>query len=240
MDSYQAVFKRKEIKYLLTEDQLTALMPILKEHMEPDAFPHSSISNLYYDTMDFRMIRRSLEKPQYREKLRLRSYGVPGDSSLVFPEIKKKAQGIVYKRRVSMPYDEATRFLAGDSPAQQGQIFRELSWMLASYPHLEPRVFLSYERDSWKGIQEPELRLTLDRDILWRTCGLDLRQGQWGNPLLKPEEVLMEVKIPEAAPLWLSEAFSALGIFPVSFSKYGRAYVTLCSQKMNWETRQYA
>ena len=237
--NYQAVFQRKEVKYLLSDGQLAALMPILKEHMQPDAFPHSSISNLYYDTDDFRMIRRSLEKPQYKEKLRLRSYGIPDDSGMVFPEIKKKALGIVYKRRVSMPYTQAIAYLGGNAPTPDGQIYRELSWMLASYPHLAPRVFLSYERDSWKGIEDSALRLTLDRDICYRTHELSLQGGAWGNAILQPGQTLMEVKIPGATPLWLSHALSAYGIFPTSFSKYGEAYKQICKEK-EMETKRYA
>ena len=197
MENYQSVFKRKEIKYLLSSDERNALLPILEAHMEPDAFAHSSISNLYYDTPDFRMVRRSLEKPMYKEKLRLRSYGTPENTSTVFPEIKKKAMGIVYKRRISLPYQEAVSFLSGqqiastdtcDGTTQQiastemcdgttRQILHELDWMLASYKDLPPRVFLSYERDSYKGISDSSLRLTLDQDILFRTDRLDLREG---------------------------------------------------------------
>lgn len=181
METYQAVFKRKEVKYLLTEAQLAALRPALEAHMEPDAFAHSSIYNLYYDTPDDRLIRRSLEKPAYKEKLRLRSYGVPDEESQVFPEIKKKARGIVYKRRVSMPYGDALRYLSRRQSGGDGQIFRELSWLLTAYGGLAPRIFLSYERDSWRGREDAPLRLTLDREILWRTEALDLRCGAWGE-----------------------------------------------------------
>ena len=248
MENYQAVFKRKEIKYLLSSEERNALLPILEAHMEPDAFAHSSISNLYYDTPDFRMVRRSLEKPMYKEKLRLRSYGTPEDTSTVFPEIKKKAMGIVYKRRISLPYQEAVSFLSGqqiastdtcDGTTQQiastdtcngttRQILHELDWMLASYENLSPRVFLSYERDSYKGISDSSLRLTLDQDILFRTDRLDLREGAFGEAILLPDQTLMEVKISNAAPLWLAQALSEIGIFPVSFSKYGRAYERIC------------
>lgn len=248
MENYQAVFKRKEIKYLLSSEERNALLPILKACMEPDAFAHSSISNLYYDTPDFRMVRRSLEKPMYKEKLRLRSYGTPKDTSTVFPEIKKKAMGIVYKRRISLPYQEAVSFLSRqqiastdtcDRTTQQipstdmydgttRQIFHELDWMLASYEDLAPRVFLSYERDSYKGISDPSLRLTLDQDILFRTDRLDLREGAFGEAILLPNQTLMEVKISNAAPLWLAQALSEIGTFPVSFSKYGRAYERIC------------
>lgn len=248
MENYQAVFKRKEIKYLLSREERNALLPILEVHMEPDAFAHSSISNLYYDTPDFRMVRRSLEKPMYKEKLRLRSYGTPENISTVFPEIKKKAMGIVYKRRISLPYQEAVSFLSGQQIASADtcdgttrqipstdifdgttrQIFHELDWMLASYEDLAPRVFLSYERDSYKGISDPSLRLTLDQDILFRTDRLDLREGASGEAILLPDQTLMEVKISNAAPLWLAQALSEIGIFPVSFSKYGRAYERIC------------
>lgn len=248
MENYQAVFKRKEIKYLLSSEERNALLPILEAHMEPDAFAHSSISNLYYDTPDFRMVRRSLEKPMYKEKLRLRSYGMPENTSTVFPEIKKKAMGIVYKRRISLPYQEAVSFLSGQQIASTDtcngmtqqiastdtcdgmtqQILHELDWMLASYENLSPRVFLSYERDSYKGISDPSLRLTLDQDILFRTDRLDLREGAFGEAILLPDQTLMEVKISNAAPLWLAQALSEIGIFPVSFSKYGRAYERIC------------
>lgn len=248
MENYQAVFKRKEIKYLLSSEERNALLPILEAHMEPDAFAHNSISNLYYDTPDFRMVRRSLEKPMYKEKLRLRSYGTPENTSTVFSEIKKKAMGIVYKRRISLPYQEAVSFLSGQQIASTDtcsgttrqiastdmcdgttrQILHELDWMLASYENLSPRVFLSYERDSYKGISDPSLRLTLDQDILFRTDRLDLREGAFGEAILLPDQTLMEVKISNAAPLWLAQALSEIGIFPVSFSKYGRAYERIC------------
>ncbi len=241
MDDYQAVFRRRELKYLLTERQLDALLPILKAHLVPDAYPHSSIFNLYYDTPDFRMIRRSLEKPQYKEKLRLRSYGPAGDRTQVFPEIKKKAQGIVYKRRVSLPYAEALIYLSRCCPGGSGQIFRELDWMLSSYASLAPQVFLSYERDSWQGTSASPLRLTLDREILWRTDSPDLRLGAWGKPLLRPGQVLMEIKILNAVPLWLAKVLSENGIFPVSFSKYGRAYETICKRTLKeMEMKKYA
>lgn len=240
MEAYQSVFARKEIKYTLSERQLAALMPVLEAHMVPDAFAHSSISNLYYDTPDFRMVRRSLEKPDYKEKLRLRSYGLPEADSPVFPEIKKKARGIVYKRRVCMPYREALDYLFGRRPGGEGQIFRELDRMLRVYPALAPRVFLSYRRDSWEGRTDAGLRLTVDREILYRTQELELGQRPWGDGLLMPGQVLMEIKVPGAMPVWLAAALSDAGIFPASFSKYGRAYEALCRKSDRKEFKRYA
>ncbi len=237
MEAYQTVFQRKEVKYLLSTQQLQALMPLIRQYMEPDRFPHSSIGSLYYDTPDYRLIRRSLEKPEYKEKLRLRSYGVPGSDSPVFPEIKKKAGGIVYKRRESMGCEDAMDYLGGRCPGPEGQIFRELDWMLSAYPGLAPRMFLGYERDSWKGRETPDLRLTLDRDIRYRSYDLDLRWGFRGTSILPPGSTLMEIKISGATPLWLSRALSEIGIFPTSFSKYGESYKQICCER---NLRKYA
>ena len=166
---------------------------------------------------------------------------MPDEETQVFPEIKKKARGIVYKRRVSMPYGDALRYLSRRQSGGDSQIFRELSWLLTAYGGLAPRIFLSYERDSWRGREDAALRLTLDREILWRTEALDLRCGAWGEPLLEPGQVLMEVKIANAAPLWLAEALSENGIFPISFSKCGRAFETLCKHKLDeTEMKRYA
>ena len=237
----QAVFKRHELKYLLSDWQRAMLEQGLQEYMQPDVYGQSTICSLYCDTPDWQLIRTSLEKPYYKEKLRVRSYGTPTPDGRVFVELKKKVGGIVYKRRVSMPYGDALRYLSRRQPGGDGQIFQELNWLLTSYGSLAPRIFLSYERDSWRGKEETSLRLTLDREILWRTEALDLRRGAWGEALLEPGQVLMEVKIANAAPLWLAEALSENGIFPISFSKCGRAFETLCKNKLDeTEMRRYA
>ena len=231
--AYQAVFKRKEMKYLLTAKQYQRLMGELADRIVPDDFPVSAISNLYYDTPDFRLIRTSLQKPKYKEKLRLRCYKVPNADTQAFLEIKKKAMGIVYKRRESLPYRRAVNYLAGKGPGGTSQIFRELDWMLKSYGNLAPAMFLSYDRLSFKGKDDPSVRLTFDRNILWRTTALDLAAGTWGEQLLSPGERLMEIKISNAMPLWLADALSRCGIYPTSFSKYGKAYETLLWRELH-------
>ena len=228
--AYQAVFKRKEMKYLMSSEQNEKLMAILADEIVPDDFPTSAISNLYYDTPDFRLIRTSLQKPKYKEKLRLRCYKVPNATTQAFLEIKKKALGIVYKRRESLPYQRAIDFLAGKGPGKDTQIFRELDWMLKSYKNLAPDMFLSYDRLSFKGVEDSSVRITFDQNILWRTTALDLSAGTWGEQLLEPGQKLMEIKISNAMPLWLAHALSECKIYPTSFSKYGRAYQTMISR----------
>ena len=222
MEPYQAVFKRKEVKYLLTEAQLFALRPALEAHMEPDDFAHSSIYNLYYDTPDFRLTRRSLEKPAYKEKLRVRSYGVPTETDRVFVELKKKFDGVVYKRRITTEVPQVEPLLCGSTEAKC-QIGREIQWFQRQN-RTRPRVFIGYDRLAFAGQEDPQLRLTFDTNLRWRDTQLDLCMGDWGAPILQGEDILMELKLPEACPLWLTHALTEVGAFPTSFAKYGTCY----------------
>ena len=217
-------FKRYERKYLLSAAQYERLWAQLEEHLVPDRFFQSTVCSLYYDSEDFRLIRHSLDKPIYKEKLRLRSYGVPGPDDPVFVELKKKFKGIVYKRRVVLPARLAEQYLAGEArPAEDGQILREIDYVLATN-RLLPQVYIACDRCAWVDREEPELRITFDRDLRWRDTDLSLTAGSHGQPLLDGGEILMEIKVPEAAPLWLSQLLSELEIFSRSFSKYGTCY----------------
>ena len=224
MATYQDVFARYEKKYKLTLSQYAALRRWLQDRMEVDSYGLHTICNIYYDTPDFQLIRTSLEKPVYKEKLRLRSYGVPGGDTPVFVELKKKLDGVVYKRRVSLPLREAKRYLAYEGrPDLDCQILREIDWALARYP-LEPKAFIAYDRIALFGREDPDLRITFDCNLRWRDALLDLSQGDWGQPLLDKQEILMEAKLPAAMPLWLSHVLDRLQIRQTSFSKYGACY----------------
>lgn len=225
MKATQWSFRRVEKKYMMTREQFEQLQKALESYMEPDDYPVSTICNLYYDTPDFLLIRRSIEKPKYKEKFRLRSYGVPEPETMVFMEIKKKYDGVVYKRRVRTSAMEAQAYLTGGPVPRcnDKQIMKEIHWFCRRYP-LQPAMFLAYDRWAYRGKEDPELRITFDRNIRYRTEDLDLTHGDEGTRLLPKENVLMEIKIPGAAPLWLSHILSELGIFSNSFSKYGRCY----------------
>ncbi|MBQ5976655.1 MAG: polyphosphate polymerase domain-containing protein [Oscillospiraceae bacterium] len=217
-------FKRYEKKYLLSARKFELLWERLREHLVPDLFHRSTVCSIYYDSDDFSLIRHSLEKPVYKEKLRLRSYNVPGPDGEVFVELKKKYKGVVYKRRVRMSAVEAERYLAGQSrPPEDGQILREIDFFLQTH-EVSPKAFIACEREAWVDREEPELRITFDRNLRWRDSDLHLSSGSGGEPLLPDGEVLMEIKIPGAAPLWLAHLLSELEIFPTSFSKYGTCY----------------
>ena len=222
----QFVFKRYEKKYLLDPVQYAELKSRLEKYMDADEYGRYTICNIYFDTDDYELIRTSLEKPVYKEKLRLRSYGVPKDNDRIFAEVKKKLDGVVYKRRTAMTAEEAGDFLIrGIKPSSaDGQILSEIEWFLSRYQP-EPKIFLAYDRVALFGKEDPALRITFDRNIRWRDTDLDLRFGDWGEMVLPPDKILMEIKIPGTVPVWLGHMLSEIGLFPTSFSKYGTCYI---------------
>lgn len=220
----QEIFKRYEKKYMLNKEQYHALMCELVKWMEADRYGKHRISNIYFDTSDYTLIRQSIEKPIYKEKVRLRGYGDLTEDSTVFLELKKKFDGIVYKRRVEMKLSEARAYLEhGVMPDVNKQIMSEIDYAFQRYK-LQPKAFVAYDRMAFAGKEDPNLRVTFDRFISCRNRKLDLAQKGPDVLLLNDEQVLMEVKIPGAMPLWMSRVFAENHIYPVSFSKYGTYY----------------
>lgn len=235
----QMTFQRYEFKYLMDVRQQQAVLEAMAPYMVPDEYSHSSIRNLYLDTPDFRLIRRSLEKPIYKEKLRVRSYGRAEEHAQVFVELKKKYRSVVYKRRISIPQDQARACLDGVSPWPDSQIGAELAYTMDFYKNLRPIVFLSYERDAFHGAEDPEFRVTFDTQILYRREELTLDSKPWGVPILPAGQVLMELKVSGGLPIWMAHTLSELGIFKTSFSKYGTAYQNILLTGQRGE-RKYA
>lgn len=220
----QMIFQRYELKYLLSLRQQQAVLAAMEPYMVPDEYSHSSIRNLYLDTPDFRLIRRSLEKPVYKEKIRIRSYGRAQGEDTVFVELKKKYRSVVYKRRITMPQDRALACVSGTAHWPDSQIGAELAYATDFYKTLRPAVFLSYERDSFRGMEDEDFRVTFDTEIRCRADHLTLDSDTWGVPILAPGQVLMELKVAGGLPLWMAHVLSEQGVFKTSFSKYGTAY----------------
>ena len=237
-------FERKEKKYLITAAQCSAIKEGLAGRMRLDDYGATRIDSLYLDTPDRSLICRSLEKPLYKEKLRVRSYGAFSEASVVFVELKKKYKGIVYKRRVRMskeasiaytkgiPYEEAQRLypIAGsegeDLKPGKVQIARELDAFFRRYEGLAPSMVISCLREAWAPIEGLEDdcvdRITFDEDISY----IDLyEQGAAARrPVTGQGQVVMEVKCAGGYPVWLCDLLSSIGAYPRSFSKYGNAY----------------
>lgn len=226
--STQMVFKRYEIKYLLNRKQKEKILRAMEPYMALDGYGRSTIRNIYYDTDNYRLIRTSLEKPVYKEKLRVRSYRAVTPEDEVFVELKKKYDSVVYKRRISVTERQAGEYLSGRSPApMRTQITGEIDYFLEFYGTLAPRVFLSYEREAFFTKEPSDFRVTFDENILWREEDLSLESGVYGEALLSPGQTLMEIKTPGGIPLWLVKVLSEEKLTKTSFSKYGSAYQTM-------------
>lgn len=229
MKPFKTKFQRIETKYVLSEVQYELLIKRLAVYMEFNEYAHSTIANLYLDTDNFQMIRHSIEKPFYKEKIRIRSYEeVPQSNTQVFVEVKRKFQKVVYKRRLTSSLAQSIDFFNGDTEAiELSQVRNELTYMQSRYHSLKPKMYIYYERDAWQAKDDESVRFTFDTNLIYRDYDLELEKGVYGAELLQQGYRLMEVKISGAYPMWLSKILSELGAYKSSFSKYGSAYKKL-------------
>lgn len=226
------VFNRVETKYILSADKKNSIIAALQEHMEADKYniggkPYT-ISNIYYDTRDNYLIQNSVSKPVYKEKLRLRGYGVPGVDDLVFLEIKKKYKGVVNKRRTRLSLEEAkkyiqTREISEIKPYMNLQVLREINYFLSIYD-LEPKLYLAYDRLAFFDKNDGDFRVSFDTNIRTRRYDLTLDAGDYGEKMFDDDTWLMEVKINKNLPLWFTRILSENEVYHNSFSKYGTEY----------------
>ncbi len=231
------VFHRYEKKYLLNQAQYQYINGILKERMVPDKYnvdgKKYTISNIYFDTREDYLIRRSLDKPEYKEKLRLRSYGPVTEEDKVFLEIKKKNLELVNKRRTEMTLKEAREYLLDgvrpESGSSNPQILREIDYLLFR-EKLEPKVYLAYDRIAWFSPETTGMRITIDSGIRARRTDVRLDGEDYGDELLGEGNYLMEVKVIDSIPLWFTRALSEQQIYSTSFSKYGSEFLKYCEE----------
>ena len=211
--------------------------------MVPDEYGRTTIRNIYFDTMDYRLIRRSIERPVFKEKLRIRSYGRAAPESTVFVELKRKYRDTVYKRRLPLCAERAVRWTRGLCPCgTDTQISREIDYFLSYYGALRPTVFLSYEREAYRSRKVGSFRVTFDDTILCRETDLSLEADVYGAPLLEDGLVLLEIKCAGGIPLWMTGILSKEHIYKTSFSKYGAAYQKMIRPRLktNQERVAYA
>lgn len=223
--AYQAVFKRYEMKYMMTRQQRRAVLEAMLPYMKLDSFGHTTIRNIYFDTDNYRLVRRSIEKPVYKEKLRIRSYKQAAAQDKVFIELKKKYDDVVYKRRESLSQIETLEWLVRETPFPKAtQIGKEIDYFFQFYQTLKPKVFLSYEREAFYALDGSDFRVTFDENILAREEELSLSKDVWGEKLIDDDCVLMEIKTSGGIPLWMAQVLTQEKIYKTSFSKYGTAY----------------
>lgn len=218
------VFQRIEKKYLIDEEKYKQIIKKILPFIKEDAFFNYLVANIYFDTEDSDIIRKSIEKPVFKEKLRLRGYGTPKSNSKVFLEIKRKFNGVVSKRRISLTLKEATAFIEkGIKPKGKGLIADEIDYFIKNYS-VKPKIYISYKREAYTGKQEKDLRITFDRDIISRTTSLKLQSKAPCTKLLQDDKCVFEIKSSNPFPIWLVKTLSELKIYPLPFSKYGNIY----------------
>ena len=231
--AYQMTFKRYELKYLLNKKEKEEILLAMKPHMKLDDYGRTVIRNIYFDTENFRLIRRSLEKPVYKEKLRIRSYKPVQITDPVFVEIKKKYKSVVYKRRLLLPEKTVMEsFRTGEPLPVCSQIGDEIQYFREYYKNLQPSVFLSYEREAFYSLDGSDFRVTFDENILYRRNDISLGSEIYGHPLLGKQQTLMEIKTSGGIPLWMSETLTKHHLYKTSFSKYGSAYQRMIEAAM--------
>ena len=244
------VMKRYEIKYRLTNEQLTFFLSRIGNHMKVDKYGLVSIASIYFDTKNYELITKSIEKPPFKEKIRLRSYGLAKDNSPVYLEIKRKYEDIVYKRRIETTEKEVDEYLSNDGEFNEEQISRELVAFKEAHPGLEAKYLIIYDRVAYYQ-DNSDLRITIDQNPRYRTTDLNLHTSLEGTPLLKEGGAILEVKVQHSIPLWLSKILTEGKIYKSSFSKVGEAhklemnknvssiYQELVMRNINKEGEQY-
>ena len=240
---------------MVTAEQKERILRAMEPYMEPDKFGRSTVCNIYYDTEDFILARHSIAKPDFKEKLRVRSYAKADKDSTVFVELKRKSDGVVYKRRIGLPEAEAMRWMSGYADtavmdkvnAESPQVAAEIEYFTAMYSGLRPVVYLSYDREAYRmkagsGTADGggEFRVTFDSNIRCRESELTLTSGAYGTPILEDGMYLMELKCSGAIPLWMTKVLSEEHIYKTSFSKYGTAYCRFMEKAPQERSREIA
>ncbi|MCR5689349.1 MAG: polyphosphate polymerase domain-containing protein [Clostridiales bacterium] len=220
----RGIFNRTEKKYIITQQQADELMPVLLRHMHGDKNGKSTVCSMYFDTPDMRVIRASIDAKAYKEKLRVRCYGVPTAQTRTFVELKKKYLGVVYKRRFEMTYGDAMAFLVNGEPGPDTQMGREVEYFLRFYPGIRPAIDIFCERLALFGNDDENLRVTFDSDLRYRMSRLDLSRGTDGEPIIPANKLIMEIKTSTSMPVWLTGAIDELHIYPQKFSKVATAF----------------
>ena len=223
--------QRSEIKYILTKEQLEYFKDALKGHMQVDQYGVTSIESLYLDTPDMRLIRTSIEKPTYKEKIRIRSYGLANEETTVYLELKRKSCGLVYKRRIPLKENQTNLIYQDHRIVENSQIAKEINYFIDYYKQLIPAFLIIYDRTAYFE-PDSDLRLTIDENPRYRTERLTLHSGLDGLPLLDDGGAILEIKVQESMPLWLTDILSKGKIYQSSFSKVGTAYTKEMIKKL--------
>ena len=214
-------FQRIEEKYLLTKEEKKKLINMIKNYIKEDEYFKSEIHNIYFDTRNNDLIINSLEKPIFKDKFRIRSYGIPKENDYVFLEMKMKYKGVVGKRRIKIRLNEINDYLENEKETDN-EILKEIIYYYKYY-ELQKAIYIAYDRESYKGIDDKNLRITFDSNLRSRRNNLEFKENNM-TKYFDDDYYIMEIKTVGSLPLWLVRILSELKIYPTSFSKYGKIY----------------
>jgi len=209
---------------LITREQLDSLVRVLGAHLTPNKYFTQTIHNIYFDNDTDDLILRSIEKKEFKDKLRLRAYQMDGELGNPLIELKKKYKGTSYKRRIRLGLGEARELLDGGELRHLGQIANEIRFLMAR-TNCRPKMYIGYDRTSYDVAGHEDLRITFDGNVRRRSENLDFITDPSDKFLISADEYILEIKASTAFPLWLTDALTKNGIYPDSFSKAARAFL---------------
>ena len=236
--------RRVEKKYLITRSEKATLLKALKKQLVHDEYYKEEILSLYLDTDNFDLAIKTIDRPEFREKVRVRAYNVPKRSTRIFFEVKTKLATnktkIGNKRRLIIPLKDFYSYMntgknleqiaasASNNNPQQIQVAKELDYLIKHY-NLRPKIIIVSNRTAFSGKNDPTFRLTFDENLRFRTTDLKLEKGSSGEKYFPstpdPKRgIIMEAKTINAMPPWFVDEISRLKIYPTRFSKYGKIY----------------
>ena len=222
------IFRRIEKKYIINKNDYLKIRNEIDKYVKKDEYGKSTICNIYFDTDKYDLISHSITKPYFKEKVRLRSYNVPNENSIVYLEIKRKEDNIVGKRRIGMKLNDFNKYMNNNKLVSNNniQIKNELDYYFDRLD-LHEKMFISYDREAFFDKTNPDFRITFDSNIKARDYNLDLSKGNYGLFILEPNKYIMEVKTLESIPLWFVRLLTECKAMPCGFSKYGEAYTQI-------------
>ena len=215
------IIDRFEIKYLLNKCDYNLLINKINDYLVKDKYFKETIYNIYFDSDDYYLINRSLEKPIYKEKIRMRSYDKTNDYTNIFLEIKKKYIKNSNKRRVVISYKDYLDYINyGIIPKCDKQIMNEIDYYFKRYK-LKPKIKILYDRLAYSLKGDDTFRITFDTNIRYSNENMDFNNDD--NTLFM-SDYIMEIKTFSGIPLWLNKILNSLNIYPTSYSKVGKIY----------------
>ena len=218
----ETIIDRYEQKYLLSKEEYNNLINLIENYLVKDKYFMETIYNIYFDNDQFELINRSIEKPIYKEKMRMRSYYKTDNDTNIFLEIKKKYADTSNKRRVIISYKDYLDYInKGIIPECDKQIMSEIDYCFKNYK-LKPKIKLVYDRLAYNLKNNDSFRITFDTNVRYNLNNFDFNNED--DITFMNDGYIMEIKTFNGIPLWFNKVLNNLNIYPTSYSKVGKIY----------------